>query len=178
MIDLNAPMNCPSTPPDSTKVHHLGTQTIECEDCAKWNNWCRLILTPTPLGNTPTKEKIEHNQRSAFEWVSKSKHVADMSLDELFIWMKKVEAIAAGASLAYNNRLIKNRVARPDDAERAIEFKDAVKKQKDENRPKKERVLLSDREKAIKALIDIGMDAVIAAKSVDERMASVGRNPG
>lgn len=50
---------------------------------------------------------------------------------------------------------------------------------KDTQRPRREKQLLSDREKAIKHLVEkLHMDREAAAKHVDEQMSRVGRSPG
>lgn len=148
---------------------------VECQECCDESNRLRLLLLPTPLGDTKQSEKVGHDQRISFNAVVKT--VDKMTLDELFVFMKKAEAVAAGAGLAYNQRLMKLRVS-PEDVETRKKdqqsFAGAARQARVDNLPKKERRLLSDRDKAIEQLMKF-MDREAATASVDSQMSKQGR---
>lgn len=150
-----------------------GANATQCAKCLDWNNTCRLIAAPIMLGAS-TAETLEYNVAKALENVQKFAHEID--LETLFVFMKRIEAVAAGASLAYNQRTrVNSKLADPTGAEKAKDFSKALKEQTIANLPKKEKVLLDARGKAIKALTDLGIPSEIAEKQVDERMAQAGR---
>lgn len=168
MFSLTDPMNCPAQPIE-TGTHVYGTRTTDCEQCRVYNNWSRIMLTPTTMD-------VQHEYNTSFENVPKFIEISKLSLDDIFIFMKKITAIAAGFTLAWDNANIKKRTPNPKALEaQSEEFEQAVKVQRIAQLPPKERKMLSDKEKAIKALMDIGIDKATATANVEERMAKAGR---
>jgi hypothetical protein len=154
----------------------LASNVIACEACREANNLIRMITLPTPLGDTPTAERVSHDQKLCFNHLPRL--VETMDIDSIFVFMKKMEACAAGLSLIHSQKLIKNRVgAETEEAaiERKSTFAASVKATKDAQRPKKERKILDQREKGIAALVAIGMSEADAIASVDSNMAKAGR---
>lgn len=92
------------------------------------------------------------------------------------MYQKRFEALAAKASLVYNERLISEKIPDPKDIQRKNEdWKKAIEEQKDKQRPAKERKILTDRDKAIQAYVTVGIPEQEATKIVDEQMAAIGR---
>lgn len=165
-------MNCPSC----SKLY--GTNPIECDECLQYVNWSRLIVTPV---GTDKDGNIGHALENTTKYIDRFYPPPySASLQDLFLFLKRMEAITAGASLAYSRRKVQERIPNPKDLESSEgEWNEAIKKQKDAQRPKKERVLLSDRDKGIKHLMtNLKMSLEMASKIVDEQMSKEGRNPG
>lgn len=167
MFLLTDPMKCPSC--DAL----FGTATVTCVKCQAYNNACRLLLTPA---FTEGKVDIPREQQLGFEHASHFMRVSDFTLEQMFVYMKKIEAIAAGFSLAYNEQLVKKRIADPKKlAKDAEEFTEAVREQRVAQLPKKERKMLDDRQKAVAALVAIGLSEKQASEEVEKRMSKEGR---
>lgn len=174
MFLLTDPMKCPSC--DAL----FGTATVTCVKCQAYNNACRLLLTPAFAEG---KVDIPREQQLGFEHAAHFMRVSDFTLEQMFVYMKKIEAIAAGFSLAYNEQLVKKRIADPKKLARdAEEFTEAVKTQRIEQLPKKERKMLDDRQKAINAIFDIYVTLMPekealekATAEVEKRMSKEGR---
>lgn len=156
-------------------AHDKGDQPRDCQVCIDYLNYCRLMVEPKT-------DSIASNQTVAMNYFDKL--VCDMSLQEIFMYQKRFEALAAKASLIYSEQLIKDKIPNPkelkairaDDSKRKTEeWNKAVEDQKDAQRPPKERKILTDRDKAIAAYVKVGIGENEAIKIVDEQMAAIGR---
>lgn len=157
-------MQCPN---GEVPAHTRGDNPRECQTCIDYMNWCRLMVEPRT-------DSIASNQTVAVQWFEKM--VPDMSLQEIFMYQKRFEALAARASLVYSDQLVKDKIPNPKEIERkAADWARAVEEQKDKNRPPKEKKILSDRDKAINAYVSVGIPLDQATKIVDEQMAAIGR---
>ncbi len=100
-------------------------------------------------------------------------------LDDLFIFMKHLESLHATCAIAYHTRVVKERVPDIDDVEKKVrkskEVKEALREQKIANLPKAEQKMLKDREKAVQALVSVGIPREIAEKEVDATMKGQGK---
>jgi hypothetical protein len=166
MIDIKDYMkNCEN---ESIGLHEQGYKPMECHECIRHLNFVLLMVKPLPdMG-------IAKNQEAATGRTLK--YVHEMTLQEIFIYQKMVEAIAAQCSLIYNQRLIKDKIPDPKELERKSEdWKRAEKEMKDRNRPAKEKKQLSDRDKAVAALVSVGVSQSDAESSVDERFKKMGK---
>ena len=158
-------MDCKDNSGVST--HQKGDRPLECEKCLEYLNVCRLMIEPRT-------DSITSNQTVAVNYSNKLIH--EMTLQEIFMFQKRFEALAAQCSYVYSTRTITERVPDPKELERKKEdWAQAVKEQKDKQRPAKEKKILTDRDKAIEALIGVGVPREAAIASVDERMKSMGR---
>lgn len=171
-------MQCPSEDKLLT-AHTKGDQPRECQTCLDYLNICRLMVEPRT-------DSIASNQTTAMNWFEKlvpmqgGKLVSEMNLQEIFMYQKRFEALAAKSSIIYNEQLIKERIPNPKElerksAEKAEQWEQAVRDQKDAQRPAKEKKILSDRDKAIAAYKLVGIPQSEATKIVDEQMAAIGR---
>lgn len=158
-----------------------GSNVVECETCLRYNNSCRLLI----------QNFTTDSEQGAQDRVEKHLSVHEMSLEQTMIFVRHLRALAAGATVVYQNKLIKTRIADPASLNKRLnqtkvkteEFAAAVKEQRDAQRPKKEKRILSDREKAIEKVAEIfqrtGIAETVAytmaATEVDKRMAEVGR---
>lgn len=169
MLPLNAPA-CPQHKIlDGAKlfVHTIGTMSVQCEDCLEYTNMCMTILLPD------TSQSREANQQAVFQ--NSPYLVKDLTLEEHYLFMRRLESLAANVGVLYQQRIHKERVPDIKRAEASIDYAASIKKQKDSQRPKKEQKLLSDRDKAIGALTKLGLDPEVAAKTVDKQMSKEGR---
>ena len=167
MLELTTSMQCPN---ELIEKHDKGTQPHQCLDCVDYLNWTRLMIMPR------NNMGIEANQQVALNYVDKFAH--ELDLQGMFLLMKKAEAIAAAASVIYNERLLKNRqqISDPKELERkADDWKRAEKEMRDKNRPPKEKKMLSDFEKAVKQLTDVHVSQEAAESIVRERFAKQGK---
>lgn len=150
----------------------LGSNVTECTHCLNYNNQSRLLIQ-----NFMTDDEAKAMDRV----VKFVENVADMSLENTFRFVRHLRSLSAGATVAYQNKLIKERINDPKGITKklnAAEFAQAVREQKDAQRPPREKKLLTAREKAIKSLTDIGVPESIAIERIDSEMTKVGRNPG
>lgn len=162
----------------------IGSNLLECERCLDYVNWTCLMVTPVG-----TETDISHNQAHAGDNTLKfiqNKFVDELDLQNHYIFMKRLEAMAAAASIAYNARKIKAQIPNPSKIEKSKEWNEAIRKQREEQRPQKERKILSQRDKAIESLVGVmvktGMPEEtarqLATTQVDKSMSEVGRNVG
>jgi hypothetical protein len=165
MLELTTAENCTN---ELIEKHSKGSQANQCLDCIDYLNWVRLMIMPRQnIG-------IEANQQVAINYVDKFAH--ELDLQGMFLLMKKAEAIAAAASVIYNERIVKAKIADPKELERkADDWKRAEKEMRDKNRPTKERKMLSDFEKAVKQLTDVHVSEEAAIEIVKERFAKQGK---
>jgi CRISPR/Cas system CSM-associated protein Csm2 small subunit len=101
--------------------------------------------------------------------------VKDMPIEARFRYMKLLETLTAEAAVAYHNAKITERTPDPKAAEKAEDFKKAVKAQKIANLPPKEKKLLSDADKAIAQLVKNGIPESTARRIVEAEMVKEGR---
>lgn len=152
----------------SIPAHLEGSEAIQCMECIDWLNRARLMLIPR------VDNSIDSNQTVAGNYAIKMVHEYDM--EELFRAMKRHEAIAAAMSLIYNERLIAKRIADPKELERrADDWKAAEKEMRNANRPKAEKKMLSDFDKAVAQLTAVGVSEPNAIEIVKERFAKQGK---
>lgn len=158
-------------------TRNLGSNPLECSECLKYINWVRLIADPFPV-------QLDANtiQRETVGRVNKFQDIYQLDMDQLFLWGKKMEAIAAACSMLYQAKVIKERTPDIDRAEMTKAIEKSNRIQKLENLPKKEKKILSERDKAVAAIFNIYkkiMNEEIAQTKaeaeVDARMAEVGR---
>lgn len=167
MFLLTDPMKCPSC--DAL----FGTATVTCEKCQAYNNACRLLVTPAFVEG---KVDIVHEKQLGFEHAAHFMRVSDFTLEQMFVFMKKMEAVCAGFNLAYSQANVKKHTPDPKKLARdAEEFTEAVKAQRIEQLPKKERKMLDDRQKAVATLVAIGLTEENATLEVEKRMSKEGR---
>lgn len=168
MIDILDSMTCTNTVIDT---HDKGSQAIQCQDCIDHLNWIRLMVKP--LDNMT----IQQNQQAAMGRTLK--FVGDMTLQELFIYQKMLEGMAAQCSLIYNQRLVKDKIADPLELKRQQEdWKAAERKQRLANAPTPVKKQLTARDKAIVSLMNVGLSRADAEKSVDSKFEEQGKATG
>ncbi len=154
-----------------------GTNPINCETCFSYLNWTRLLLAPFNTNDDSTDDLQKRSIRNLNDFVK----VNEITQPEvMFKYMKLFEALSAGMSLIYNAKIINDRLPDPEQAEsssrgKSKEFSDAVKAQREAQRPKKEKKLLTLREKSIAQMVAIGMSEEDAAKFVDNGLLKAGR---
>jgi hypothetical protein len=167
MLDIQENMTCINS--GQIDQHDKGTQCIQCQDCIDYLNNVRLMNTPLHVG-----PDIEVNQRASMARLTK--HVHEMNLQELFIYMKMLEGMAAQCSLIYNQHLVKSKIANPKEMEkRQLEWKEAEREQRLKNAPPIVKKQLTARDKAIKSLMDIGLSRSDAESSVDSKLTAQGK---
>lgn len=164
-------MDCPASGQDK---HDIGSRARECDKCLEYLNALRLFhrVHYEPDGSLDK----ELNQRMAADRVHKFVH--EMSLQEHFMYMKRFEAATAEVAFLYHQKIVKERIADPAGLERKSsnqEFQKAVELQKLAQRPKKERVQLDSRDKAIRALMAVGVSEKDARESVDKPLREQGK---
>lgn len=155
------------------EAHEVGTLARSCDACLEYLNACRTLL----------QVRYDHEghlatdiQKGVMQHVGPYVHEYD--LQQLYVFMKRMEMLTAETSYLYNQKLIKERVSDPDVIKRKkdpVEFKKAIDDQKMANRPEKERKQLSAREKAIAALVAVGLPLEMATASVDEQFKKQGK---
>ena len=157
--------------------HETGDKPLECQDCLDYLNRCRTMLEPHKMHDGTWDKEITMAATSAatFRFFE---HIHEITLQEMYIYVKMTEALAAQVHFMYDKKLIKEKVSDPDilkGVKDPEEFKRSVAKQRLEQRPKKERKHLDDREKAIKALTELGIPLASAVTSVDEKFKAQGK---
>jgi hypothetical protein len=155
------------------EVHEIGTLARSCDACLEYLNACRTLVTirydhEGKLDSDMQKGVIGHVPRFVHEY----------SLLELFTFMKRMEMLSAETSYLYNMKLIRDKVTDPDIIKRKRdpqEFQKAIQESKMAQRPEKEKKQLSAREKAIDALVKVGLPLEMATASVDEQFKKQGK---
>lgn len=161
-------MQCPET---GLPAHTKGDQPRECQICIDHINICRLMVEPRT-------DSVASNQTVAINYFMKL--VPDMTLQEIFMFQKRFEALAAQASLIYSDQLRVERIPNPKELQekskkKQADWTQAVEEQKDKQRPPKEKKILSDRDKAIAAYVAVGVSEKESIEIVDKQMAAIGR---
>ncbi len=150
------------------QVLGLGCET--CESCFHYVNWTRLLNEPWP--NVSVTE-LQVRASNSFNEFTKVHEIT--SAEKLFRYYKQYEALAAAASLAYKMVKIREQIPDPESIERrnnsGTEFADAIRKQKEDQRPKKEKQLLSLREREINKYLKLGLSQADAERFVDQAMS-------
>lgn len=147
--------------------HAIGSQPIECLDCLKYCNVCVTIMRPN-MGLD-----IEGNQQVVFQ--NANYLLKDLKTEEVYFFVKRAEALAASFGLLYQQRKIKEKIPNPKSAEASLEFSESIKRQKDAVRPKKEKKLLTDRDRAIESFTKLGITLEKATAMVDAQLIKEGR---
>lgn len=131
-------------------------------------NACRLMLEPRRACSESTNVYDAECQLNSSHWVH------EMSLEEKFLFLSRLESLAA--SMSYILSKDRERIKIELNKREKEHFAQAAKQARDTNRPKAERHVLTLREKAIKALMAIpGMTEENAIASVDERLRAQGK---
>lgn len=162
--------------------HEMGSLPKNCEQCLEYLNSCRLLVETSKVFSTEKNTFVldkENNRAQGstmatrhIEMVSK---VHELSLEHLFMYVKRFEGIAAQFSIMYHTRIVKERVPDPKNMENAKAFSDAVSEQKLSQRPKKEKKMLSDLEKSISILTSVGVPYEAAKTEVEKRFKEQGK---
>ncbi len=164
-------MQCRETAPEP---HEVGTLSRSCDACLEYVNACRTLVTIRYDHEGKLDKDI---QKGVIGHVSR--HVSDYNLQELFVFMKRMEMLTAETSYLYNQKLIKEKVTDPDIIKRKrdpVEFKKAIDASKLSQRPEKEKKQLDARGKAIAALMTATkLDEDICAQMVDEQFKKQGK---
>ncbi len=152
--------------------HEKGEFPRACDQCLAYLNWVRLMVKPIEGITT------QANQQAAIG--STLKYVADMNVQEVFVYMKMMEAVAAQVFIIHEDRTRKERIPNPKELQQQNEdWQRAVKEQKDRLKStpelKKEKKILSDRDRAVEALVSVGVPRKAAEESVDEKMRQQGK---
>lgn len=137
------------------------------------------MVTPNTENNGrySLEELASVNQRVAMSQTLE--YVHDMTLPEVFIYMKMLEGMAAQCSLIYNQRLVRDKIVDPKEIQKNREdWQRAVEEQNKRNAPPIVRKQLSARDKAVKSLMDIGLSRADAESSVDAKFAAQGKATG
>lgn len=151
-----------------------GSNPRECDSCLEFLNASRMGL----LGHT-----VQGAQAHGVLWANKFQEVHKLSLTDLFIFQKQLETITAEILVIYHTEQVKKRIPDPKKIEQAVlsrpeswESQDSkLKSEKiirdaiNSNRTKKERVVLSQRDKAIAGMVKIGMSREEAEAIVDKK---------
>jgi hypothetical protein len=156
---------------ESIGQHDKGYKPMECQECIRHLNFVLLMVKPLPdMG-------VAKNQEASIGRTLK--YVNDMTLQEIFIYQKMVEAIAAQASLIYNQRLVRDKIVDPKELEkRSEDWQQAQKEMQVRNLPKVSKKHLTDYEKAVQALMHIGLSRIDAESSVKERFDAQNKMTG
>lgn len=143
-----------------------GTVTIPLKQY-EYLNACRLLIEPLL---DCSKETNEYDAECRF---NSTRFIKNMSLQGQFLMLSRMEKIAAANSLAIqkNYKTIEIELNKREKAK----FETATKQARLDNRPKSERTQLSQRDKAIKALLGLGMSEADAVASVDSRLSEQGK---
>jgi hypothetical protein len=150
------------------QTHIIGTQPQICQECIDYLNWTRLMLMPR------TDMPIAANQTAAGNYVRKFVH--QMDLQEVFYFQKRLEEMAASASLIYNEKLRENKISNPRTLEqKADDWAKAQKEMREKDRPKAEKKQLNAFEKAVQQLVAVGVEESSATEIVKERFAKQGK---
>ena len=166
-------MTCPSK---EQKEHELGTLCRECDACLEYLNACRTLIEIRY--DFEGKLDKELNVKGGIARANGFTYAHEYNLQEMFVFMKRLEAITAEFSYLYSQKVIKERVPDPDVLRRKKdpqEFQKALAEQKLANRPAKERKHLSERDKAIAALTGVGLSLEDATASVDAKFKEQGK---
>lgn len=172
MLPLNSTpcpqIECSADGAPRIEDHPIGSSPVECADCLKYVNACMTILRPY------SGQSAEFNQMVVFQ--NANYLIKDLTLEEHYLYVRRAEALAAAVGLLYQQRLSKQQIPDPKQAQSSAEFTEIIRKQRDATRPKKERKLLDDREKGILALTKLGLARGAAEKMVDAQMSKEGRS--
>lgn len=131
-------------------------------------NACRLLIEP--LGECST----ETNKYDAECRLNATRFVHLMTLEQKFLMLSRLERLSASLSLilSKDRKTIEIELNKREKAK----FDAATKQTRIENRPKSERHTLTQRDKAIKALLAIpGMTEAEAILAVDSRLKEQGK---
>lgn len=155
------------------KPHELGSEPRICDPCLNYLNSCRLLVQTSRNieDRTINSFSASHEANMHIHFIER---VHELSLEDMYRYVKRFEAITATFSIMYHTRIVKER-ADPKVIQDSIGFSNAVKEQQLLQRPKKEKKQLDDREKAILALTSVGVPRVVAEKSVDEKFKEQGK---
>lgn len=156
--------------------HLLGEKARECDKCLEYLNACRTLMH-VQYDNEGNLDK-DLNQRSAT--FTAHRHVHEFSLQQHFVFLKRLEAITAEVSYLYQQKIIKEKIADPAVIQRKkdypLELQKAIEKQKYDARPIKERKALDARGKAIAELMKAtGIPETIATTMIDEQLKKQGK---
>lgn len=157
----------------------IGSRPLECKPCLDYINWIRVLAQPPEFNDI---EAVGQIQKNAIHNTARFIEVHSLNLDEMFLWMKQFEACAASISMLYQAKVIKERTPNIDKAEMSKAIEKSNAQQKLDNLPKKEKRILSERDKAVESLKKVFMAIMPEEKAlqkaeeqVDARMAEVGR---
>lgn len=145
-------------------IQREGTVTISLREYDILNA-ARLLIEPLMDCSPSTNRYHAECQLGATRWL------AEMNQDSLFLVLARFEAISAGLSLILAKNY-KNIKAALDEREKAKFAKVAVIR---EEPTKRERVALSDRDKALRALMNNGVSESAAKQIVDAEFIKQGR---
>lgn len=154
---------------EGIEAHEIGSNPRRCDECLQYMNKMLVLVRPY------TGKDVEFNQIVTAQ--NMPFLVKDLNLEEFYLYTKKLEMLAACAGLMYQDTLRKTKV-NPDTVKKNAgkqSFAEEMKRERDLQRPKKEKKLLDARDKAIAVYTSLGMPLDQAAKMVDEQMAKQGR---
>lgn len=151
---------------------HKGTNPKECDTCLTYLNYARMMIS---FGE---KQDIPSVQAGAVVSLHHYLDVAKMDLGQIYQFQKRLEALHAEVAAIYTSLKIKARIPDSSKAEKAKDFKKAVDKQKVDSASKVDKKKLDSRDKAIQALMNVGLSYEVAAASVDKRLAEQGKVTG
>lgn len=149
-----------------------GTNAKECDKCLDYLNYARMMIS---FGK---EQDVSSIQAGAVVTLHHYLDVAKMDISQIYKFQKRLEALHAEVAAIYTSLKIKARIPNAEKAEKAKDFKKATDQQKLDNAPKADKKRLDARDKAIKALTDIGLSYEVAAASVDKRLKEQGKVTG
>lgn len=167
MFNLND-MTCP----ECTKKR--GDSPLVCGRCLDYLNWCRIMTEPYADKDGVLDPDITHQQNLAA--ARTLQYVHELDLQELFMWARRHEAIAAQCSVLYNQGVIKERIPDVAKLEKEQEWREALEKQKKDNLPPVQKKRLSDFEKAVAGLMAVGVSRKDAEESTKAQFEKTNRS--
>lgn len=168
-----------------SESHELGTQPLECGYCLQYLNDCKNLIEVRPDYQGVFDKDM--NQAAAatamFHFAEQYLDVAKMDLQQLFVWVKRMEGLTFQCSFMYYQATKKQGVNDPDVLKRKkgpTEFQAEVKRQQDNNRPSGEKKKMakaeSDFERAVNKIVEkVGLAREIAEDMVRNEFKKAGK---
>lgn len=149
----------------------IGSNARECDECLSYLNRLRLSFTITEqLG-------ITENQASAITGINH--FIKDFELNQIFLFQKRLEAATAEVMVIYHTKKVKEKIPDPKSAEKkGEEYAAAVKIQKFDQMSKKEKKVMSEKDKAIQALMNSGVTEAMATTIIESEFKKLGKFVG
>lgn len=171
---LPGTLRCKGEISQSLPKHDIGSEPRTCDTCLSWLNAVRWAVIPMDKAST------ESNQNGAITNINHMLKIHEMSFEQVHLVMKRMEAATAEIATIYHTMKIKARIPDPTKEKKDKEFfVKGAKQQILDNAPKKEKKILTHREKAIEALVKSSkISYELASSIIDSQMAKMGAVSG